>query len=294
MADVPLVNNPMTAVADTIIGGTVTGGVAAPTRLKNNFSAAVAPAVTDDSGDGYAIGSRWIDTTADKEYVALDVTVGAAVWTETTGTGAGGSVATDAIWDAAGDLAVGSGANTAARLAIGAAGGALSRVNGAVAWNSGTAFPTAATGDRYWRTDLGLECYYDGTRWLTVQEYTLSNSAASLAADGIFYIALSNTYAMWFTSWDVASYVGGAATWVVTLQTMDTESDVAATLDSVSTAAQNAAEWYATTRALGVLVDATGAHAANEVTALRVWYDEQGGTATFLGGVNIRYRLVIT
>jgi hypothetical protein len=31
----------------------------------------------------------------------------------------GGSVATDAIWDAAGDLAVGTGANTAARLAIG-------------------------------------------------------------------------------------------------------------------------------------------------------------------------------
>lgn len=49
-----------------------------------------------------------------------------------------GSVATDAIWDAAGDLAVGSGANTAARLAIGATNGmALMRIGGAVAW----AFP---------------------------------------------------------------------------------------------------------------------------------------------------------
>ena len=34
--------------------------------------------------------------------------------------GAGGSVATDAIWDAKGDLAVGTGANTASRLAVGA------------------------------------------------------------------------------------------------------------------------------------------------------------------------------
>ncbi len=34
----------------------------------------------------------------------------------------GGNVATDALWDAAGDLAVGSGANTASRLAVGAAG----------------------------------------------------------------------------------------------------------------------------------------------------------------------------
>lgn len=49
--------------------------------------------------------------------------------------GGSGDVATDAIWDAAGDLAVGSGANTAARLAIGATDGmALQRVSGAVAW----------------------------------------------------------------------------------------------------------------------------------------------------------------
>lgn len=55
----------------------------------NNLAAAVAPAVTDDSGDGYSVGSRWIDTTADKEYVCLDATVGAAVWTETTASGGG-------------------------------------------------------------------------------------------------------------------------------------------------------------------------------------------------------------
>jgi len=46
----------------------------------------------------------------------------------------GGSVATDAIWDAAGDLAVGSGANTAARLAIGAAGLALVSNGTTAAW----------------------------------------------------------------------------------------------------------------------------------------------------------------
>ena len=39
----------------------------------------------------------------------------------TGGTTAGGDVATDAIWDAAGDLAVGSGANTAAKLTMGTA-----------------------------------------------------------------------------------------------------------------------------------------------------------------------------
>jgi hypothetical protein len=47
------------------------------------------------------------------------------------GAGVGGSVATDAIWDAAGDLAVGTGANTAARLAAGATSGHVLTSNGA-------------------------------------------------------------------------------------------------------------------------------------------------------------------
>lgn len=48
------------------------------------------------------------------------------------GTSGGGAVATDAIWDAAGDLAVGTGANTAARLAIGTS-GLLLKSNGTTA-----------------------------------------------------------------------------------------------------------------------------------------------------------------
>lgn len=36
----------------------------------------------------------------------------------------------------------------------------------------GTSFPTSpSTDDRFFRTDLGWLCYYDGTRWLTVHEY---------------------------------------------------------------------------------------------------------------------------
>ena len=58
-------------------------------NLKVNLTATVAPTATDDSSLGYAVGSRWVDVIADKEYVCLDATVGAAVWTETTGAGAG-------------------------------------------------------------------------------------------------------------------------------------------------------------------------------------------------------------
>lgn len=50
--------------------------------------------------------------------------------------GGGGDVATDAIWDAAGDLAVGTGANTAARLAIGSNGTVLTSNGTTATWAS--------------------------------------------------------------------------------------------------------------------------------------------------------------
>lgn len=53
------------------------------------------------------------------------------------GGGGGGAVATDVIWDAAGDLAVGSGANTAVRLAKGNDGDVLTISGGSVAWGAG-------------------------------------------------------------------------------------------------------------------------------------------------------------
>lgn len=67
--------------------------------IKTNLAAAVAPTINEDSGDGYAVGSLWIDTTADKTYVLVDATVGAAVWNDVTATG--GAPATADISDVA-------------------------------------------------------------------------------------------------------------------------------------------------------------------------------------------------
>lgn len=56
-------------------------------NLKVKLDATSAPTVNDDIDLGYSVGSRWINITADKEYVCLDNTDGAAVWTETTQSG---------------------------------------------------------------------------------------------------------------------------------------------------------------------------------------------------------------
>lgn len=62
--------------------------------LKVNLSAISDPGATDDSGSGYAVGSRWINVTLDKEFVCLDATASSAVWTETTAGAAGGEANT--------------------------------------------------------------------------------------------------------------------------------------------------------------------------------------------------------
>jgi hypothetical protein len=53
-----------------------------------------------------------------------------------------------------------------------------------IVWG-GASFPASpATDDRWFRTDLGFDCYYDGTRWLTVQEYPQTLQTLYLAVLG--------------------------------------------------------------------------------------------------------------
>jgi len=51
-------------------------------RDRCKVDATAAPTVNDDVDLGYTPGSFWIDVTADKSYVCLDNTDGAAVWIE--------------------------------------------------------------------------------------------------------------------------------------------------------------------------------------------------------------------
>ena len=62
-------------------------GAGAYEAIKSNLNASVAPATTNDSTEGYAVGSIWIDTTADKVYQCVDNTATSAVWKDLTTTG---------------------------------------------------------------------------------------------------------------------------------------------------------------------------------------------------------------
>lgn len=47
--------------------------------LKNHWTGGAAPTINDDSGDGYSVGSWWIDS-SNNVYICLSNTLGAAVW----------------------------------------------------------------------------------------------------------------------------------------------------------------------------------------------------------------------
>ena len=60
----------------------IDGGATA--NWKMSFTETDAPDANDDITDGWKVGSWWVDVTNDKAYICLDITDGAAVWTEVT------------------------------------------------------------------------------------------------------------------------------------------------------------------------------------------------------------------
>lgn len=139
-------------------------GTGVATFLGTPSSANLASALTDESGTGggfvratgasiapatlnvpnsttlpgtCTVGDLYMDTdaTSGQRLYACQATNTWALQGD--GGGGGGSVATDTIWDAAGDLAVGSGADTAARLAKGNNGDVLTISGGNVVWGAG-------------------------------------------------------------------------------------------------------------------------------------------------------------
>ncbi|MEL0022525.1 MAG: hypothetical protein VW709_21890, partial [Rickettsiales bacterium] len=63
-------------------------GSGAYEAIKSNLTATAAPTTGDDTGDGYAVGSLWIDVTNDNVYQCVDATAASAVWRHLNGGGA--------------------------------------------------------------------------------------------------------------------------------------------------------------------------------------------------------------
>ena len=65
--------------------------------ILNNLTATAAPTVSNDSSQGYSVGSHWVDTVHNSTFVATSVAAGAAKWAFTGGVGIGSPIAGSAV-----------------------------------------------------------------------------------------------------------------------------------------------------------------------------------------------------
>jgi hypothetical protein len=60
-----------------------------PLKIKGNkLDATQVPTASNDSSEGFSVGSKWVDITNDKIYFCLDATANSAVWSESIGSSA--------------------------------------------------------------------------------------------------------------------------------------------------------------------------------------------------------------
>ncbi len=100
---------------------------------------------------------------------------------------------------------------------------------------SGTVFPAQpgyGNNRPFFRTDLGWFCFYDGTQWLTAQEFTvtmqggtiLTWTSISANASSIYSPPLRSDYAPYFTRHSTEVQVAvpndGSKYWTITLHTV--------------------------------------------------------------------------
>lgn len=113
------------------------------------------------------------------------------------GAAGGGSVAADAIWDAAGDLAVGSGANTAAKLTIGTSGYVLTSNGTTAAWAAASGGASDPVTDLFGAADTAYEFSTSSLTGLTALSPTPDTENADTTVPDHLYLSDNTASDAW-------------------------------------------------------------------------------------------------
>lgn len=153
---------------------------------------------------------------------------------------------------------------------------------------SGSSFPgSPATNDLFFRTDRGFLYFYDGTRWLTVEERMLTFSTReNVTSDNYSYAAVpyKGVYDVYLTRFEAATFRSAAGEWDVVLQYRDS-ANVATTIITLDGNGSATNTWVSESGNVNAVLNS-----AAEV--LSSYHDEISGTSGFYGGASAFYRLV--
>lgn len=159
----------------------------------------------------------------------------------------------------------------------------------------GASFPsTPATDQRFFRNDLGLLCYYDGTRWLTEEEYTANYANAATASGsggGFIFDPIRGDHAPYIVRvtaiYRVVTTNDGSNYWTIAVRGVTTTVSASTTIHSWDTSAISPDVYTKTDAA------ATTANPANN-SRFQLLLTETGTAGTIQIGVTIYYKLIVT
>lgn len=160
---------------------------------------------------------------------------------------------------------------------------------------SGTSFPgSPSTNDRYFRNDLGIEFFFDGTRWLSTTLYhdpfsvgdgTIPFTNSGIAA--LRWAAWSGDYDIWLVKHHIWTYVGsqnnGSNYWSADLQ----KAPAGTSVRSFTTAADTVSTYTSHSAAIGALLGTTQ-------LGLNVVITKTANPGVLYLGSSIAYRIVGT
>lgn len=146
--------------------------------------------------------------------------------------------------------------------------------------------------DKFYRTDLNLLIYYDGTRWLTVQEFSADYSnvatvSSSPASAGRY--VMHNSLQVFVTTLDATVYVNGTNNgsnyWTFEALWVDS-ANVPTSIDSMNTSAFSGSTWNRIDMTINAAIP-------DDAININVIGTKTGSPAAMLFNSTLRYRLIV-
>jgi hypothetical protein len=164
-------------------------------------------------------------------------------------------------------------------------------------YSQGTTFPgSPSTNDKFYRTDLNLLCYYDGTRWLTVQVFetaaipgtSLMPYSATRLANLRF--ALRQDFGIYMTRFNCQTFVSGTSNgsnyWTVAFEWANAANS-ATSIVSFITASDTASNWTNHDQVIGSVLNSSARNMQVSVT-------KTGSPGDLYDPCSFCYRLIVT
>ncbi len=163
----------------------------------------------------------------------------------------------------------------------------------------GTSFPASpASGDTFFRTDIGLNFYYDGTRWLSQNEYVLPLLTRTLspatATSTMANLAMRRDYDIYVTRFEAPIFIASGGTalgashnWVTTFNKIDS-ANAKTTISTLTLNSGASAVWRAQT--------GTPAHVVDHSTfyAFEIVLTKTGTPGNAFPAYSVFYRIIAT